>query len=65
MTAADSLGTLEEVTSRTCMIALLIVVVAVLVMFFFPASSGPFSSVNGPATAFPVQCGEPARYGKK
>lgn len=41
-----------EVTSRSLSITILIVAVSVLVMFFLPASAGPFSSVNGPATAF-------------
>jgi hypothetical protein len=30
----------------------LLVVLGILLVFFFPATSGPFSVTNGPATAF-------------
>ena len=41
-----------RVTSRLFSIALLVVVISVVAMVLFPMSTGPFSSTNGPATAF-------------
>jgi hypothetical protein len=41
-----------NVERRHFIVSVLILVISILAVFLFPATTGPFSSVNGPVTVF-------------